>query len=51
MAKQVTIDQLVYAVAGPKPKEDEYRFRRRTFRRVAPKPGEHEKRYEQYTTR
>lgn len=50
MAKTVSIDQLVYAAAGPKPKEPTYEFRRRRFRKVAPKPGEHDKSYD-YTVR
>ena len=50
MAKTISVDQLVYAAAGPHKPEPEYEFRRRTFRRRPKQPGQHETKYD-YTRR
>lgn len=39
MAKTISIDEMVYALAGPKPKVPTYQFPRRTFKEYEKPPG------------
>lgn len=41
MAKTVTIDQLVYALDGPKKRVPTYQFPKRTFKEYEKPPGQH----------
>ena len=50
MAKTISVDQLVYAAAGPQQREPEYEFRKRRFKSKPSKPGQHETKYD-YTRR
>ena len=40
MAKETTIDQLVWAAEGPKQKVPTYQFRRRVFKEYEKPPGQ-----------
>ncbi len=51
MAKKVSSDQLVYWAEGPKKKEPEYQFQKRTFKRYPEKPGQFKDKFNDYTQR